>query len=312
MTKIFAERIILLLSILVIITLTPSSAQDGFLSLPERITIIKAQEGNSISNIRSSSPIPNVMPDTDIIYLSADPTPSPDKIEKAKEEALEAYFNKWKVSLTPYWFFFTLNAQVKVGDRVSNAVLTPDDINKQLDGGFCARLDVNKGHWGGFVDVNDLKLYNAQSTSRLASTMSFTSMINHYCVYYRFKGSPVFDIYGGARSFMFNTDLNVQAGRFPAHTISNNNSWADPIIGARITVPISKTFLATLGGDFGGADTHNSSSAYIMASWLITKNISLNGGYDILNLNYNKGGGLSTFDLNARMTGPMISIGISF
>lgn len=240
--------------------------------------------------------------------------------EKAKihQEMMDAYFKKWKVSLTPYWFFFSADIDMQVGDKATNSVMSPGEISSMLSGGFNARLDVNKSHWGGFLDVSDLQ-FSKQNSSRLASTtVEMESLINHYCLYYRFKGIPVFDIYGGARSFVFNTNITMKPvfslGRFDGRSIGSSTSWTDPIIGVRMTAPLSKNFFATIGGDAGGfSGDHNSSSAYLLLSWEINRTIMINGGYQMMNFNLNKS--VITGDamtVNARLKGPALSIGINF
>jgi len=250
--------------------------------------------------------------------MSLAPDATPEEKAKLHQQMMDAYFNKWKVSLTPYWFFFGADIDMQVGDRATSSSISPGEISSSLSGGFNARLDVNKGHWGGFLDVSDLQ-FSKQNSSRLAATtVGMESLINHYCLYYRCKGIPIFDIYGGARSFTFNTTITMQPvfslGRFNGRSISTSTSWTDPIIGARMTAPLSKNLFATIGADAGGfSGDHSSSSAYVLLSWEINRTIMLNGGYQMMNFNLNKSA-LSgdAMSVNARLKGPALSIGINF
>jgi hypothetical protein len=246
------------------------------------------------------------------------PDATPEEKAKIHQEMMDAYFRKWKVSLTPYWFFFGADIDMQVGDKATSSAISPGEISSMLSGGFNARLDVNRGHWGGFLDVSDLQ-FSKQNSSRLAATtVGMESLINHYCVYYRFKGFPVFDIYGGARSFVFNTTITMQPvfslGRFNGRSIASSTSWTDPIIGARMTAPLSKNFFATIGADAGGfSGDHNSASAYFLLSWEINRTIMLNGGYQMMNFNLNKSAMTGdAMSVNARLKGPALSIGINF
>lgn len=272
-----------------------------------------------IEEINNNS-IPLLTPKTMLIdsaILAQNPTP--EEIEKAKAKAMQEYFNKWKVSVTPYWFFFNANMDIEMGDRTASSTISYDKLSSSLDGGFNCRLDINKAHWGGFVDVSDLKFSKTNSARFISSSMQFESRISHYCFYYRFSGVPVFDIYGGARTFQFDSSIRLQPQRFPiglvpAHTVSGSTSWTDPMIGARMVAPLSKNFLVLVGGDCGGfSDTHNSYAVYGLLSWALSHNISINGGYNLMGFEYRKSGALAdNIKLKCRLNGPMLSIGINF
>jgi len=272
-----------------------------------------------VEEINSNS-IPSLTPKTMLIdstILAQNPTP--EEIEKAKAKAMQEYFNKWKVSVTPYWFFFNADMDIEIGDRTAGTNISYDKLSSSLDGGFNCRLDINKAHWGGFVDVSDLKFSKTSSARFLSSSMQFESRISHYCFYYRFSGVPVFDIYGGVRTFQFDTSIRLQPQRFPiglvpGHTVAGSTSWTDPIIGARMMAPLSKNIIVLVGGDCGGlSDTHNSYAVYGLLSWALSHNISINGGYNMMGFEYRKSGALAdNIKLKCRLNGPMLSIGINF
>lgn len=235
-------------------------------------------------------------------------------VKKVEEEEMEAYFKKLKVSITPYLFFFSIDASVGIGDRVSNSVLSPDQVKSMLSSQFNVRLDVNKAHWGGFIDTSNLAFNKNLSVSKLQSDFSMNAVINHYCAYYRCTGMPVLDIYGGARTYSFSTNLTLKLGGLPSRSIQSTNAWTDPIIGARMTQPFTKNFAVTVGGDVGGfSGTQNSMSLYGLLGWTITPNIILNGGYDVLKFSRSKTAITNdTFTMDATMSGPVVSIGINF
>ncbi len=50
-----------------------------------------------------------------------------------------------------------------------------------------------------------------------------------------------------------------------------------------------------------------------MLSWALSQSITLNGGYEMLNFYYqNEGRFVDKKSIRARMTGPVLSIGINF
>lgn len=245
---------------------------------------------------------------------SAKNGPSAAEVKKIEQEEMEAYFKKLKVSITPYMFFFAMDAGIEVGDRVSNTVISPDQVKSMLSSQFNVRLDVNKGHWGGFIDTSNMAFNKHASVSKLNADVTMNVAINHYCAYYRCAGLPVLDVYGGARTYSFSNDLTLKVGGVPLRSIQSVNAWTDPIIGARLTQPLSKNFALTVGGDGGGfSDTQKSMSLYGLLGWSITPNISLNGGYEYMKFKKCKSEAIvDTFNMTMAMSGPVASVSINF
>lgn len=236
------------------------------------------------------------------------------EIKKIEQEEMEAYFKKLKVSITPYMFFFAMDAGIAVGDRVSNSVISPDQVRSMLSSQFNVRLDVNKAHWGGFIDTSNMAFNKHESVSKLQADVTMNVAINHYCAYYRCTGLPVLDIYGGARTYSFSNDLTLKLGGLPSRSIQSVNAWTDPIIGARLTQPLSKNFALMVGGDGGGfMATQKSMSLYGLLAWEITPVISLNGGYEYMKFKKDKSEAIvDTFNMSMTMYGPVASIAINF
>lgn len=250
--------------------------------------------------------------------LAAEDSPQTDPALEAEEEAelkaMDAYFNKFKVSITPYWFFLGITADVGIGDRVSNTVVSPDQVNSMMNTGFNTRIDLNKAHWGAFFDTSNLVFNKSQSVTRLKSDFNMQSIINQYCVYYRCTGVPIVDIYAGARSFTFNTDLILNLAPFPSRSIPGNDTWTDTILGVRLTKPFSENLALTVGADTGVfAGSNGSTSLYAMLGWTINPSIAINGGYEIMKFTRTKTASVNdAFTMNATMSGPVVSIGFNF
>jgi len=239
---------------------------------------------------------------------------TPAEIKQAEAQAMQAYFEKWKISLTPYLFLFKMKSSMAVGDRASDSMISTGQVQSMLNRQFNLRLDVNKAHWGAFIDTCNLGFNKVDSVSSLNSNFNLSAVINHYCAYYRFAGLPILDLYGGARTYSFNADVTLTLGGLPVRSFQSANPWSDVIFGARITQPLSKNLNLTLGGDGGGfSGSHNSSSLYGLLGWQVGPALSLNAGYDVLHFVRTKPVPLSqTFTMDATMSGPMVSVGINF
>jgi len=145
--------------------------------------------------------------------------------------------------------------------------------------------------------------------------MSFTSGVNNYALFYRFKGKPVFDIYAGARSYDFNTDLTIAPGRIlNGRKISRGKNWTDFIIGARMNAPLSKNIGIIVSADVGGL-SGNGSSWQIegLVEWKLSQSFSVQGGYKSLHFeNTYDNTFINDISVKSNMYGPIVKFLFSF
>lgn len=224
-------------------------------------------------------------------------------------------FNKFKVLLIPYIWCATTSTDLKVRDRTANAVITPGEAAKYLQGAIAARIEASQGHFGGFIDINALRLENTVTPNYRNVTMSFTSGVNNYGLFYRFKGTPVFDIYAGARTYDFTTDLTIEPGRIlQGRSISRNRNWTDLIIGARMNAPLSKNLGIIVSGDVGGISGNSSSWQFEgLVEWKLSPSFSLQGGYKSLYFeNTYDSNFIDNISVKSRMYGPILKLQFGF
>jgi hypothetical protein len=223
-------------------------------------------------------------------------------------------FNKFRVLIIPYAWFATTSTELKVGDRTAQSVVTPGQAAKLLDAAFAARLEASQGHFGGFIDVNSLKLGDTIAPNYRNVDLSFSSGINNFALFYRFKGTPVFDIYAGARTYSFSTDITIAPGRrFPGRTISRSNDWTDTIIGARMNAPLSKNLGIIVDGDLGGGSGSNSWQLEGLIDWKLSQSFSLQGGYKSLYFeNSWNNARIDGLSVKSQMYGPILKLQFGF
>ncbi|MGV8123177.1 MAG: hypothetical protein AB2L14_25725 [Candidatus Xenobiia bacterium LiM19] len=224
-------------------------------------------------------------------------------------------FKKFKVLLIPYVWFATTSTDLKVRDRTANAVITPGEAAKYLDGAIAGRIEASQGHIGGFIDINALRLADTVTPNYRNVNMSFTSGVNNYALFYRFKGRPVFDIYAGARTYDFSTDLTIEPGRIlNGRKISRGKNWTDFIIGARMNAPLSKNIGIIVSGDVGGLSGNaNSWQVEGLVEWKLSQSFSVQGGYKSLHFeNTYNGNFIDDISVKSNMYGPIVKFQFSF
>lgn len=125
---------------------------------------------------------------------------------------------------------------------------------------------------------------------------------------YRF--SPVFEAVVGARY----TSLKVATElRKPQETTSTSASadWVDPLVGARLALPLSDSFAFTLRGMLGGFGVGCDFTWDVDArvKWKASKSVTLSVGYRYLDQNYEKDGG---FLWDVVSQGPLAGAALTF
>jgi hypothetical protein len=239
---------------------------------------------------------------------NAAPTPPPAEIA-----------SNWALQVTPYVWAAGLDGDVSPFARGPTIGVNKSfsDILDHLNvGGFInvwARYDrfVFSGDLM-YVDTTDsrssgpLPVIGAVSGS--LDTKEFTSTLE---LGYRLYSSPRFtlDALAGARIWHISNDLRVRAGPL-SRSFSEDFSWVDPVIGARIFYRISDRFSLQAQADVGGfgVASKNTWQALATVNYAFTKNLSVSAGYKVLEVNYRSDG--HVFDTT--LQGPVLGMTYRF
>lgn len=242
------------------------------------------------------------------------------KSASAKEStaAPQDDFNKFKVSLIPFLWLPSTRTTISVGERTLSTVTTPDEMTGKINGAFAGRLEASQGHFGGFIDLLYLRLGDQHSRGLVNSDGSFSSSINNFALFYRFSGTPVFDVYAGLRTYAFDLNLTIQPTilpkLLPGRTVSRSLSWTDPILGGRINAPFSDRWGFLASTDFSVGSSNSSSwQADAMLNYKLSKEWSLQGGWKWLNFKYDWNRfGFDGMSLDCQNSGPIFRVQYDF
>jgi hypothetical protein len=306
--------IVMLMGILPLAAQEQETATTSILQSQQAASAIEAPQSTELT--LSAEKTPGAATATTDDKAAAQPSSGETTAPASKPAATVAPedFNKFKVLIIPYAWFATTSTSMTVRDRTVNATVTPGEAAKYLDAAFAARLEASQGHIGGFIDVNSLRLADTVTPNYRNVTMGFTSGINTYALFYRFSGTPVFDIYAGARTYNFKTDLTIAPGRiFPGRTISRDNSWGDALIGVRMNAPLSKNLGFIVDADVGGGGNTNSWQAEGLIDWKLSSSFSLQGGYKALYFqNTYDTANINNVSVKSNMYGPILKLQFGF
>jgi hypothetical protein len=248
--------------------------------------------------------------------------------------AEDPFLGDWHVDLTSYVWISSLNGNVTARGHDTPVDASFIDILKDSDSliGLEGRLGVSKGRFGVYIDG----LYNKIGADNLSGPFGFakidatvTLTLIESAVYYRLVDLPrqlspdgqdtwnwgvEADVYAGARYTNIGLKLDFnnlnQSG-------SQNQSWVDPIVGARVIVDLSDHWKLALDNNFGGFGV-GSKFAY-SGMGLVGYEFKMFGlestawaGYKGLYQDYENGSGKDEFKWNMWIHGPIIGTTIRF
>ena len=207
---------------------------------------------------------------------------------------------RWQFEFTPYLFAAGLDGTTGVRGVTADIEVPFENLLDQLDSAFMGTIEARRGNWLFAFDGMYFRL--AGETSRSwqgpggignATGVLETSIRQE--IYQPFVGYGVvddgtkFDVIGAARYTQIDTELNLTVttgGLLPGGTrsVSDGESWWDPVVGARIIVPFAERWSMVGYVDVGGFGVGSDLTyqAIAGANWQFARNLSAKAGYRYL------------------------------
>lgn len=189
--------------------------------------------------------------------------------------------------------------------------LTFADILKDLNGGIMGAAEMRIGRWGFLADAmfsqvtSDARLPGPYFSSVKLRSQSLTLQGT---VLYRIYEDQTFDldIGAGLRFWNLDNELKILPGALNLRIdFSEAESWADPVVAARMTARLGGPWSVTLAGDIGGFDVGAKLTWQALGSinYQWNENWVFRAGYRALYVDYRKG----NFLYDVTMHGPIIA-----
>jgi hypothetical protein len=221
-----------------------------------------------------------------------------------------------------------INGTIGVRGRTTSVDASFSDILSDSDSliGIMGTFDFGKGRLGGYVNGLYMKVGvdagpndNTQFTNKISLLgfgvsydigrwpMEFTAT----------DANPARDLVLQLRAGGRYTAVDVDASFPVIGSFSNGQDWVDPMIGARMSIPLCQSFSFVLTGEIGGfgAVSEVAWAAGGMFSWdfhLGHCPSSLQFGYLAVGDNYSHGSGANEFVWDTVLQGPVINFVVRF
>lgn len=196
----------------------------------------------------------------------------------------------WRYTATLYGWFPGLSASVDTRFGTVTGDASSSDALENLDMAFMGTFAAQRGRWGLGADLLYVDLSATQPTPFAlfgdATVKTKVTALSGYFMY-RLTQDPAvaFDLGAGFRSFDLDLDVALGAGVAPAESEGLSRSWTDPLLAARVYVPINEKWFAEGFGDFGGTGSDDETwQLYGAVGYRISENWSAKLGYRTMNI----------------------------
>ena len=237
------------------------------------------------------------------------------------DKGLATENDNWRFVIEPYLMATNIEGDTSIG-RATGVDVDVDfsDILENLEAAFMITAAAyHKSGWGIIVDYGFMKLgadtsgpiggvINAEVRQGVLETFiakQFTLQQGHW------------ELYTGIRWWDNDIDVTIDPTIRPGSiSLSVEENWVDPIIGAQISMPLSESFDLVFRGDVGGFGISSDFTALVAAGfhYRFTEMISLDVRYKALWVDYETGakGTPGYFSYTTVTHGPILGVIFDF
>lgn len=221
--------------------------------------------------------------------------------------------NHWVIQIAPYLWAMNMDGDVGVANRTVHIDQSFSDILNQFDGGGMLWLDARYDKVDLFLNSLYTVLSDHKSIRRIdASSRNEFGLFTAGFAYRVFEipNQFQFEPYVGARYTINNTEVEID--RFKT---TDDQSWSNPLVGARLNFIFNQNWLAMVAGDVGGVsstDWSYNTNAFLGYTPTRIQDLTLYLGYRLLHQRYETGFGLRHYTWNMNMFGPVAGLGLRF
>jgi hypothetical protein len=123
-----------------------------------------------------------------------------------------------------------------------------------------------------------------------------------------------FVVFGGLRYVDLSVDVQARTPQGDLGSAGLDESWADPIIGARYTIPFNDQWSLALRGDIGGFGIGSDFAWQALAAvrWQASPRFGVLAAYRYVDMDYEDGSGAGFFKYDMSISGPALGVVFTF
>lgn len=238
--------------------------------------------------------------------------------------------NDWRVDFNTWAWLMGIEGDIGARGLTTDVSANFGDVLDASDSllAFSGRLEFGKDRWGGFIDgmyakigvddvsgplgfadidiTNELLLIDFGATYRIGEwTPSGEAARNSRDI--------TLDLYAGGRY----TKVKLELAPALLASRSGDKEWLDPIVGAKLVLPINKQWHLAANGDVGGFGVESDltwSATVVLGSdvLLFDHPATVFFGYRAIGWDFTEGSGINRFTWDVVLHGPILGFSLLF
>jgi hypothetical protein len=222
----------------------------------------------------------------------------------------------WSFALSPYVWVPGITTGAEIGAGRIEVDTSPSDAISDLDFAFMGAAEARHGRWGLILDLVYADLSTSADTplGRLWDSVEVDTRLTAFTAYagYRVleadRGS--IDVLAGGRFYSLDVGLTLEPGTRRGRSRDFDDTWADPVIGARGRFDFNERWFTTglvdTGGFGGGSD--ESWQAFASVGYQFDPRWSVQGGWRYMAIQKE----ISGRDVEVDLSGPLLGFTVRF
>jgi len=216
--------------------------------------------------------------------------------------SVRAQDDGWTVDLSIFMLGAGMDGTIGVAGNQADIDVSFGDVVENLEMGGMGSVRAARGRWAFTTEV----IYMGLGGSKGAVNADVDQWNVEPSA--SFRVSDRLETIVGARHTSLSTEIRGPFGRSPSGTVD----WWDPIIGARLMLPMGEAWTFNLRGDVGGFGVGSDFAWQVFpyVSWQFGERASMQAGYRAISVDYDDGSGLSEFEYDVVTQG--VQLGVTF
>ena len=212
---------------------------------------------------------------------------------------------EWNVFVAPYLMGAAMSGKTTLRGVDVDVDVSASDIFSNLQFGAMGIAVVRKGNWGFGTDL----IWMALGTTVRNTNVDVNQ--GAFAFYGLRRLSPAADVTFGLR---VNTLQSTLTFKGPDASVSQNQTWVDPIAGVTLRSPAGRRVQWRLYSEVGGfgAGSNFTWQVFPTLSLRVTDKASLEFGYRWLDVDYDTGERNEQFRYDVLTQGPVVGFGFRF
>lgn len=218
----------------------------------------------------------------------------------------------WQHTLAAYLMAAGMDGEVGIGPVSAHADLEFSDILDHLKMGTMAAYAAERGPLALGVDVIYMNLEaNAELVGAGLNAEVDQATVSVDLAY---DLTTNFEVLGGARFNDIDTNIGLVSVEGEVRRAGRTESWVDPYIGGRLTLPFANSWDFVVRADVGGFDVGSELAWQLVTrlDWRTTEHFIMTFGYRVLDVDYDDGEGADRFLYDVQIGGPLLGVAWRF